>query len=86
MVTSGAITQRLDRLQANGLVTRSPSPTDGRVVLVALTEEGLALVERALPDHLATEERLLGGLSAAERDGLATVLRTLLETLEEPDR
>ncbi|MCU7820568.1 MarR family winged helix-turn-helix transcriptional regulator [Kitasatospora sp. DSM 101779] len=82
MVTSGAITQRLDRLQANGLVTRSPSPTDGRVVLVSLTDEGLALIDGALPDHLATEERLLAGLDPAARDGLAATLRTLLETLE----
>ncbi|WP_431676714.1 MarR family winged helix-turn-helix transcriptional regulator [Kitasatospora sp. KL5] len=84
MVTSGAITQRLDRLQTNGLITRSPSPTDGRVVLVSLTAEGLALVDRALPDHLATEQRLLAGLDAAGREELAATLRTLLETLEGP--
>ncbi|MEW1911594.1 MarR family transcriptional regulator [Kitasatospora sp. NPDC085895] len=86
MVTSGAVTQRLDRLQANGLVTRSPSPTDGRVVLVSLTDKGLALIDGALPDHLATEERLLAALDPAARDGLAATLRTLLETLEDPHR
>ncbi|MFC0849979.1 MULTISPECIES: MarR family winged helix-turn-helix transcriptional regulator [Streptomyces] len=81
MVTSGAVSQRLDRLEARGLVTRSPSPTDGRVVEVALTAEGRALVDRALPDHLATEERLLAALGTDRRDALADTLRELLESL-----
>ncbi|MFI5801632.1 MarR family winged helix-turn-helix transcriptional regulator [Streptomyces sp. NPDC051561] len=78
MVTSGAITQRLDRLQERGLVSRSPSPTDGRVVQVALTEAGLKLIEGALPDHLSTEQRLLSALSPAEREQFARSLRALL--------
>ncbi|MFI1102300.1 MarR family winged helix-turn-helix transcriptional regulator [Streptomyces melanogenes] len=81
MVTSGAVSQRLDRLEARGLVTRSPSPIDGRVVEVALTTEGRTLVDRALPDHLATEERLLAALGPDRRDALADTLRELLESL-----
>ncbi|MFF3690148.1 MarR family transcriptional regulator [Streptomyces sp. NPDC002187] len=81
MVTSGAITQRLDRLQARGLVTRTPSESDGRVVHVALTDEGLELIDRALPDHIATENRLLAGVSDAGRAALAAALRSLLESL-----
>ncbi|MFC0624126.1 MarR family winged helix-turn-helix transcriptional regulator [Kribbella deserti] len=81
MVTSGAITQRLDRLEARGLVSRAPSPTDGRGVVVTLTEAGLALIDKALPDHVATEHRLLAALSTEERDALAGTLRTLLESL-----
>ncbi|GAA0584856.1 MarR family transcriptional regulator [Streptomyces crystallinus] len=81
MVTSGAVSQRLDRLEERGLVTRSPSPTDGRVVQVALTPEGHALIDRALPDHLATEERLLTALGADRREELAGTLRELLESL-----
>ncbi|MGW0518648.1 MarR family winged helix-turn-helix transcriptional regulator [Crossiella sp. NPDC003009] len=81
MVTSGAITQRLDRLQSRGLVTREPSPTDGRVVHVQLTAEGKALIDRALPDHVATEERLLAGLTPQQRTDLADILRTLLTSL-----
>ncbi|MFI5527505.1 MarR family winged helix-turn-helix transcriptional regulator [Kitasatospora sp. NPDC051853] len=81
MVTSGAVTQRLDRLQERGLIRRTPSSTDGRVVLVALTEAGLALVDETLPDHLATEQRLLAPLPAADREQLAALLRTLLEGL-----
>lgn len=81
MVTSGAITQRLDRLEARGWVTRKPSESDGRGVNVALTEEGLALIDAALPDHVQNEERILGVLSSEQRDQLADILRTLLESL-----
>lgn len=82
MVTSGAITQRLDRLQGQGFVNRGRSNSDGRSILVSLTTAGLDLVDRVLPDHLATEERVLAGLSAAKRERLADALRELLETLE----
>lgn len=81
MVTSGAISQRLDRLEARGLVTRAPSETDGRGVRVTLTAEGLRLIDAVLPTHVDTESRLLAGLSEAERDQLAGLLRTLLESL-----
>jgi DNA-binding MarR family transcriptional regulator len=81
MVTSGAITQRLDRLEARGLVIRQPNGADRRGVLVTLTDEGLALIDRALPDHIATEERLLAALTPAERSALADTLRRLVESL-----
>jgi DNA-binding MarR family transcriptional regulator len=81
MVTSGAITQRLDRLEARGWVTRSPSDTDGRGVLVALTDSGLALIDAALADHVANEERILASLSAEQREQLASILRHLLIAL-----
>ncbi|WP_190210544.1 MarR family winged helix-turn-helix transcriptional regulator [Kitasatospora indigofera] len=81
MVTSGAVTQRLDRLEARGLVARTPSESDGRVVHVALTADGHALIDQALPDHVATEHRLLAGLTAPRRADLADTLRDLLESL-----
>lgn len=81
MVTSGAVTQRLDRLQDRGLITRTRSDFDGRSVHVSLTAAGHELLEAVLPDHLATEERLLAGLSAAQREELASSLRVLLEAL-----
>ncbi|WP_433264960.1 MarR family winged helix-turn-helix transcriptional regulator [Actinosynnema sp. CS-041913] len=81
MVTSGAITQRLDRLEARGLVSREPSSVDGRGVVVALTVDGHTLVDETLPDHLATEHRLLAALGPAERDALAGTLRVVLESL-----
>jgi DNA-binding MarR family transcriptional regulator len=81
MVTSGAITQRLDRLESRGLVERSRSEHDGRVVHVALTDQGRALIDQALPDHLANEDRLLAALTNPQRKALADSLRRLLESL-----
>jgi len=81
MVTSGAISQRLDRLEARGLVTRTPSETDGRGIRVTLTEQGLRLIDTVLPAHIDTENQLLAGLSAAEREQFVDLLRTLLESL-----
>lgn len=83
MVTSGAITQRLDRLEARGLVARTPNEADGRGTHVSLTDDGRALIDRVLPDHVATEERLLAALTGAERDALASTLRRLLLALED---
>jgi DNA-binding MarR family transcriptional regulator len=81
MVTSGAITQRLDRLEKRGLVVRRPSELDGRSVRVTLTEAGRALVDETLPDHLATENRLLAALDQDERAAFADTLRKVLESL-----
>jgi DNA-binding MarR family transcriptional regulator len=81
MVTSGAVSQRLDRLETGGLVSRTRSTADARVVHVELTAQGRALIDRALPDHVANEHRLLGALDPDERDALAGTLRTLLLSL-----
>jgi len=78
LVTSGAITQRLDRLEEKGLITRERSENDGRAVVVTLTEAGRTALDRALPDHLETEAQLLEALPAAERAQLAALLRRLL--------
>ncbi|MGW6917041.1 MarR family winged helix-turn-helix transcriptional regulator [Kitasatospora sp. NPDC054939] len=83
MVTSGAITQRLDRLEARGLVTRTPSDSDGRSQVVALTPEGHALVDQCLPSHLDAERTLLVGLDPEQQAVLASSLRALLEALGE---
>ncbi|MGY1746253.1 MarR family winged helix-turn-helix transcriptional regulator [Blastococcus sp. SYSU D00695] len=81
LVTSGAITQRLDRLEERGLITRARSASDGRGVVVTLTDAGRAALDAALPDHLETERRLLAGLSEQERVELAGLLRRVLVTL-----
>jgi DNA-binding MarR family transcriptional regulator len=78
LVTSGAITQRLDRLEEKGLITRERSEEDGRAVVVTLTAAGRAALDRALPDHLETEHRLLESLPTADRVLLADLLRRLL--------
>lgn len=86
MVTSGAITQRLHRLEARGLVARTRNEADGRGVHVALTDDGLALIERVLPEHVETEERLLAALTESQRETLADTLKALLESLGDHHR
>lgn len=81
MITSGAITQRLDRLEARGLVARAPSARDGRRVQVRLTADGRAAIDQALPDHLQTEHRLLARLSPRQREDLERTLHQLIESI-----
>jgi DNA-binding MarR family transcriptional regulator len=78
MVTSGTMTNRVDRLVEKGLVDRLPDPDDRRGVLVRLTRRGQSSVDAALEDLLAREQTLLGDLSAAERDRLARLLRVVV--------
>jgi len=82
MVTSGAITKQVDRLERKGLVTRGPDPRDGRSRTVALTSAGRRLVDRLLPVHLANERGLLSALSVREQDQLASLLGRLAADLE----
>ncbi|KPN19400.1 MULTISPECIES: MarR family winged helix-turn-helix transcriptional regulator [Arthrobacter] len=77
MVTSAAVAQRLNRLEARGLVSRSRNNDDGRGTLVSLTAAGRKLIDGALPDHVATEHRLLEPLTAVERQTLAELLGKL---------
>jgi DNA-binding MarR family transcriptional regulator len=78
ILSSGAMTNRLDRLEAMGLIERLPDPTDRRGRLVALTDRGREMADAAVVDHLENEQRLLGSLDAAEREQLAGLLRKLL--------
>ena len=82
LVTSGTMTNRLDRLAGRGLLSRHASPHDRRAVLVTLTPEGLELADRALVALLEGERELLAGLSDAERDSLAAFLKRLLVDFE----
>jgi DNA-binding MarR family transcriptional regulator len=81
MVTSGAITNRIDRLVAKGLVTRETDPTNRRCILITLTDRGRHLVDDIVPDHVDLETRLLTILSPAEQEHLAGLLRKLLTGL-----
>jgi DNA-binding MarR family transcriptional regulator len=78
LVTSGTMTNRIDRLAAAGLVRREPDPTDKRGVLVTLTGQGADRVDSALADLLIREHALLAVLGKGERDQLADLMRTLL--------
>ena len=78
VLSSGAMTNRIDRVEALGLVERRPDPSDRRGTLVVLTRDGLKTVDAAVVAHLANEERLLGALTATDRETLARLLRTML--------
>lgn len=78
MITSSAVAQRLNRLEGLGYVSRHPDPADGRGKIVRLTAAGRRVVERVLPDHLATEETVLAPLSTSERQQLASLLSRLV--------
>jgi DNA-binding MarR family transcriptional regulator len=78
LVTSGTMTNRIDRLAAAGLVERHPDPQDKRGVQVQLTAAGKTVVDAALSDLLDRERQLLSGLSQTDQDHLTALLRTLL--------
>lgn len=75
MVTSGAMTNRIDRLEKRGYVRREKDPNDGRVVWVALADAGRDVIDRALPAHAANEARMVAALSEAERTQLVELVR-----------
>lgn len=77
MVTSGAVTKRLDRLEGAGLVERRVAGTDRRSRIVVLTDKGRELIDRAAPEHFANEARLLEPLTTSERATLARLLGKL---------
>lgn len=77
MVSSGTMTNRIDRMEERGLVRRLTDPNDGRGVLVEMTEQGQTLVDAAMTRLSDAEEQLIGGLPRAERERLAALLRKL---------
>lgn len=84
LVTSGTMTNRVDRLAARGLVERLPDPTDRRGVQVRLTAQGRRTVDAALESLLTRERELLHGLDPAESRQLADLLRTLVTPFDQP--
>jgi DNA-binding MarR family transcriptional regulator len=84
LLSSGAMTNRLDRLERAGLVTRMPDPQDRRGILVGLTAQGHTVVEQAIAAGWATQQQLMAALTPAERETIAALLRKLLLALEGP--
>jgi DNA-binding MarR family transcriptional regulator len=83
LVTSGTMTNRIDRLEDQGLVTRRTDPTDRRGVLVSLTDAGRARVDAALTDLLESERRILAALPQDQRRQLAALLRTIVAPFDQ---
>lgn len=82
LVSSGAMTHRVDQMETAGLVVRQPDPDDGRVVRVRLTDRGREAVDRALGNLLERERQLLSELDAEDQDRLSALLRRLLEPFD----
>ncbi|MEE3849216.1 MarR family transcriptional regulator [Gordonia sp. LSe1-13] len=75
MLSGASITKITENLARRGLLVRRKSERDGRVVLLEPTDAGRELVETELPRRLADDEAALSGLSPAERESLAELLR-----------
>ena len=84
LVTSGTMTNRVDRLEGRGLVVREPVPDDRRATWVRLTEAGRRRVDAAFTDLLAEERDLLAALDPAAHTEVAAALRHLLLQFESP--
>lgn len=83
MVTSGTMTNRLDRLEELGMVTRKPDPNDGRGSLVTLTKSGMRAVDAAMEDLLKQESDFLQTLSKADQTRLASLLSEVAAPFDE---
>ncbi|MBZ6293185.1 MarR family transcriptional regulator [Streptomyces olivaceus] len=82
MVTTGAMTKRIDRLERAGLVTRRRATGDGRGRVVALTPAGRELIDRAFTEHMRNEHRLMSALSRDEAAALEALLTAWLARVE----
>lgn len=82
MITSGTMTNRVDRLEEAGLVERVHNPDDGRSVIISLTEKGFSVIDAAVAAHVETQARLVASLSAADRATLDALLARFLGGFE----
>ena len=82
MLSRAGMTNRLDQLESAGLVARRNNREDRRSMHIDLTEAGLALVDLVTTEHVANENRLLTGLTAAERRTMTELTRKLLGRFE----
>ncbi|MGR3761660.1 MarR family winged helix-turn-helix transcriptional regulator [Roseobacteraceae bacterium NS-SX3] len=78
MVASGTMTNRIDRLAADGLVKREANPEDSRSFLIALTPKGRAVIDEAVTAHVATQTRLLSGMKKEDQAAFKALLSKAL--------
>jgi DNA-binding MarR family transcriptional regulator len=81
MISSGGMTNRLDRLERAGFIERHPDPHDRRGKLIALTDAGRHLIDETIGRHVANEERLLSVLTRGEQETLNALLKKLTAAL-----
>jgi DNA-binding MarR family transcriptional regulator len=84
LITSGGVSQRLDKLERAGLITRHIHPEDRRRIEVQLTEAGMTLVDGVLAELMEHENDLLSVLSERDRSELRRLLKLLLAEFEHP--
>ncbi len=77
LLTSGSMTYVVDKLEKRGFIARDACPTDRRVVFARLTPEGQALIESTFAEHAALLARLMGGLTPAEQEVVAGLIKKL---------
>jgi DNA-binding MarR family transcriptional regulator len=82
LVTAGAISQRLDKLEEAGLVRRQRDSNDRRIIHICLTPRGRRLIDRVFAAIMEQEQQLLGSLTGPERDRLEPLLKRWLSTFE----
>ncbi|MGF1755638.1 MarR family transcriptional regulator [Vibrio makurazakiensis] len=82
MLTSGAMTNRLDKLEAKGLIVRAHSKEDRRSVTVELTRDGLVLIDQMMTEHVETQKKLVKSLSASQKKNTNQLLKTWLSAYE----
>lgn len=83
LVSSGAMTNRLDRLEAAGFIVRTPDADDGRRTRVGLTDRGREIIDAALDAHVDALHELFDGLDPADADALERLLRRVLSLVEQ---
>lgn len=84
MLSSAAMTNRIDRLEVRKLVVREPDPEDRRGVRVRLTAEGFRLIEDAVAAHVEGQQHLISDLNLKQREHLAGLLASLMISMETP--
>jgi DNA-binding MarR family transcriptional regulator len=85
IVTTASVTSLLDTLERRGLVERRPDPADRRRLLVAITDDGLALVDQFLPEVVALQTAVMAPLSESQRRQLVKQLATVRDALDDLD-
>lgn len=83
LISSGALTNRINRLESRGLVSRAQADHDRRGVIVTLTEQGFKVLEEAVKHHLAAEAELANTLTPDEQQQAAALLKKMLIAIED---